>query len=316
VGQYQHDLSEHKLARSLDAVVEDCVNAVGVDINTASTPLLSRVSGIGEGLARSIVGYREEHGPFRCRAALKKVPRLGPKAFELSAGFLRVRNGDDPLDASGVHPEAYPVVRRILAATRRELERQIGDTSVLRQLQPEAFTDAVFAVPTVTDILAELQKPGRDPRPAFKTASFREGVEKLEDLQPGMVLEGVVTNVAAFGAFVNVGVHQDGLVHISAMANTYVKDPRTIAKPGDVGRVKVLEVDPERRRISLTMRLDQAPEPPPTTALAEIAPTGLEKRLRPAEMRAGRGDSGPASGDAMAEAFRRAGLTGKTPGRQ
>jgi uncharacterized protein len=243
VGQYQHDLSEHKLSRSLDAVVEDCVNAVGVDVNTASTPLLSRVSGIGEGLARSIVTYREEHSAFRSRAGLKKVPRLGPKAFELSAGFLRIRNGDDPLDASGVHPEAYPVVRRILAATRSELKRLIGDTSVLRQLEPEAFTDAAFGVPTITDILRELEKPGRDPRPAFKTATFREGVEKLEDLKPGMVLEGVVTNVAAFGAFVNVGVHQDGLVHISAMANAYVKDPRKIAKPGDVVHVKVMEVD-------------------------------------------------------------------------
>jgi uncharacterized protein len=278
--------------------------------------LLSRVSGIGDGLARSIVGYREEHGPFRGRAALKKVPRLGPKAFELSAGFLRIRNGDDPLDASGVHPEAYPIVRRILAATKRELDRLIGDTSVLRQLQPEAFTDAVFGVPTVTDILAELEKPGRDPRPVFKTASFREGVEKLEDLQPGMVLEGVVTNVAAFGAFVDVGVHQDGLVHISAMANAYVKDPRTIAKPGDVVRVKVLEVDPKRRRISLTMRLDQAPEPRPTTARAEAAATKLETHLRRAETPAGRGNSGAANGDAMAEAFRRAGLTGKTQGRQ
>jgi protein Tex len=306
VGQYQHDLSEHRLSRSLDAVVEDCVNAVGVDVNTASTPLLSRVSGIGEGLARSIVGYREEHGPFRRRAALKQVPRLGPKAFELSAGFLRVRDGDDPLDASGVHPEAYPIVRRILAATQRELERLIGDASVLRRLQPEAFTDADFGVPTVTDILAELEKPGRDPRPAFKTASFREGVDKLEDLQPGMVLEGVVTNVAAFGAFVDVGVHQDGLVHISAMANAYVKDPRTIAKPGDVVRVKVLEIDPKRRRISLTMRL-QALEARPATARAEIVATGSEKRLRPA---------GSTRGDAMAEAFRRAGLARKPPGRQ
>jgi uncharacterized protein len=278
-----------------------------VDVNTASTPLLSRVSGIGEGLARSIVGYRGEHGPFRSRAALKKVPRLGPKAFELSAGFLRIRNGDDLLDASGVHPEAYPIVRRILATTKRELERLIGDTSLLRQLQPEAFTDAVFGVPTVTDILAELEKPGRDPRPAFKTASFREGVEKLEDLQPGMVLEGVVTNVAAFGAFVDMGVHQDGLVHISAMANAYVKDPRTIAKPGDVVRVKVLAVDAKRRRISLTMRLDQPLEARTAAARAEIAATGSEKRLRPAAC---------TSGDAMAEAFRRAGLAPKTPGRQ
>jgi uncharacterized protein len=316
VGQYQHDLSEHKLSRSLDAVVEDCVNAVGVDVNTASAPLLARVSGIGEGLARSIVDHREAHGPFRSRAGLKKVPRLGPKAFELSAGFLRIRNGDDPLDASGVHPEAYPVVRRILAATKSPLERLIGDAPVLRQLEPKAFADAVFGVPTVTDILRELEKPGRDPRPAFKTASFREGVEKLEDLRPGMVLEGVVTNVAAFGAFVDVGVHQDGLVHISAMANAYVKDPRKIAKPGDVVRIKVLEIDPKRRRISLTMRLDQALEARPATARAEIPPTGSEKRLRPAKTRAARSNSMPASGDAMAEAFRRAGLTGRTPGRQ
>jgi uncharacterized protein len=316
VGQYQHDLSEHKLSRSLDAVVEDCVNAVGVDVNTASTPLLSRVSGIGEGLARSIVSYREEHGPFRTRAVLKKVSRLGPKAFELSAGFLRIRNGDDPLDASGVHPEAYPVVRRILAATKSKLEALIGDTPVLRRLEPEAFTDAVFGVPTVTDILRELEKPGRDPRPTFKTANFREGLEKLEDLKPGMVLEGVVTNVAAFGAFVDVGVHQDGLVHISAMANTYVNDPRKIAKPGDVVRVKVLEVEPKRRRISLTMRLEEAPRTRPTAARTESSPTGSEKRLRPAETRAGRSNSGPASGDAMAEAFRRAGLAGKIPGRQ
>jgi len=316
VGQYQHDLSEHKLSRSLDAVVEDCVNAVGVDVNTASTPLLSRVSGIGEGLARSIVSYREEHGPFRTRAVLKKVSRLGPKAFELSAGFLRIRNGDDPLDASGVHPEAYPVVRRILAATKSKLEALIGDTPVLRRLEPEAFTDAVFGVPTVTDILRELEKPGRDPRPTFKTANFRDGVEKLEDLRPGMVLEGIVTNVAAFGAFVDVGVHQDGLVHISAMANTYVKDPRKIAKPGDVVRVKVLEVEPKRRRISLTMRLEESPRTRPTAARTESSPTGSENRLRPAETRAGRSNSGPASGDAMAEAFRRAGLAGKTPGQQ
>src|SRR5271170_1012793 len=199
VGQYQHNLSEQKLSRSLDAVVEDCVNAVGVDVNTASAPLLSRVSGIGEGLARSIVTHREVHGPFRTRAVLKQVPRLGPKAFELSAGFLRISNGDDPLDTSGVHPEAYPVVRRILAATKSQLESLIGNTPVLRQLEPEAFTDAVFGVPTVTDILRELEKPGRDPRPVFKTARFREGVEKLEDLKPGLVLEGILTNVAAFG---------------------------------------------------------------------------------------------------------------------
>src|SRR5215471_5619531 len=316
VGQYQHDLSEAKLARSLDAVVEDCVNAVGVDVNTASTPLLSRVSGIGEGLARSIVDYREAHGAFRTRAVLKKVPRLGPKAFELSAGFLRIQDGDVSFYASGVHPEAYPVVRRILAATGSELQSLIGDTSILRRLDPEAFTDAAFGVPTVTDILRELEKPGRDPRPAFKTANFREGVEKLEDLKPGMVLEGVVTNVAAFGAFVDVGAHQDGLVHISAMANAFVKDPRKVAKPGDLVRVKVLEVDPKRRRISLTMRLDEASEARPTKARAEIGPAESDKRFRRAERRAGRNNSVPASGDAMAEAFRQARLTGKNPRRQ
>jgi uncharacterized protein len=316
VGQYQHDLSEQKLSRSLDAVVEDCVNAVGVDVNTASTPLLSRVSGIGDGLAGSIVSYREAHGPFRTRSALKKVPRLGPKAFELSAGFLRISNGDDPLDTSGVHPEAYSVVRRILAATKSQLGALMGNTPVLRQLEPEAFTDAVFGVPTVTDILRELDKPGRDPRPVFKAARFREGVEKLEDLKPGMVLEGVVTNVVAFGAFVDVGVHQDGLVHISAMANTYVSDPRKIATSGEVVRVKVLEVDPKRRRISLTMRLDDTPEDRATAARPAIAPSGSEKRLRPAETRAGGSNLAPASGGGMAEAFRRAGLTGKAPGRR
>jgi protein Tex len=316
VGQYQHDLSEQKLSRSLNTVVEDCVNAVGVDVNTASTPLLSRVSGIGEGLARSVVAYREGHGPFRNRADLKKVPRLGPKAFELSAGFLRISDGDDPLDSSGVHPEAYPVVQRILVATKSELRELIGNTSVLRQLEPEAFTDAVFGVPTVTDILRELEKPGRDPRPAFKTASFREGVENVADLKPGMVLEGVVTNVAAFGAFVDVGVHQDGLVHISAMANAYVKDPRQVVKPGDIIRVKVLEVEPKRRRISLTMRLDDATQARPTRARAEIAPTASEKSLRHAQTRADRSNTVPATGDAMAEAFRRAGVTGRTPRRQ
>ncbi len=316
VGQYQHDLSENKLSHSLNAVVDDCVNAVGVDVNTASTPLLSRVSGIGDGLARIIVNYREAHGPFRTRSALKKVPRLGPKAFELSAGFLRIRDGDDPLDTSGVHPEAYSVVRRILAATKSQLGALIGNTPVLRQLEPEAFTDAVFGVPTVTDILRELEKPGRDPRPVFRTARFREEVEKLEDLKPGMVLEGVVTNVAAFGAFVDVGVHQDGLVHISAMANTYVRDPRKIATPGDVVRVKVLEIDAKRRRISLTMRLDDSPGDRATAARPVIAPPGSEKRLRPAETRASASNLAPADSGGMAEAFRRAGLTGKPPGRR
>ncbi|MET9244989.1 Tex family protein [Nonomuraea sp. NPDC003709] len=256
VGQYQHDLAESKLSRSLDAVVEDCVNAVGVDVNTASAPLLTRVSGIGSTLAESIVRHRDSNGPFRTRAALKQVPRLGPKAFEQCAGFLRIREGDDPLDVSSVHPEAYPVVRRILTSAKTDLKSLIGNTAALRSMKPETFTDETFGLPTVTDILRELEKPGRDPRPAFKTAVFKEGVEKLSDLSSGMILEGVVTNVAAFGAFVDIGVHQDGLVHVSAMSRTFVKDPRDVAKPGDIVRVKVLDVDIPRKRISLTLRLD------------------------------------------------------------
>ncbi|MGP3935490.1 Tex family protein [Nonomuraea sp. KM88] len=256
VGQYQHDLAESKLSRSLDAVVEDCVNAVGVDVNTASAPLLTRVSGIGSTLAESIVRHRDANGPFRARSALRSVPRLGPKAFEQCAGFLRIRGGDDPLDVSSVHPEAYPVVRRILGAVKSDLKTLIGNTAALRSLRPDDFTDDTFGLPTVTDILRELEKPGRDPRPAFKTATFKEGVEKLSDLTQGMILEGVVTNVAAFGAFVDVGVHQDGLVHVSAMSRTYVKDPRDVVKPGDIVRVKVLDVDIPRKRISLTLRLE------------------------------------------------------------
>ncbi|WP_107644965.1 Tex family protein, partial [Streptomyces sp. Ru87] len=261
VGQYQHDLSEVKLSRSLDAVVEDCVNGVGVDVNTASAPLLSRVSGIGSGLAENIVAHRDANGPFRSRKALKEVSRLGPKAYEQCAGFLRIRDGEDPLDASSVHPEAYPVVRRMTAAAGTDT--LIGNTAVLRKLRPEEFTDASFGLPTVTDILKELEKPGRDPRPAFRTAAFKEGVEKIGDLTPGMLLEGVVTNVAAFGAFVDVGVHQDGLVHVSAMSKNFVKDPRDVVKPGDIVRVKVLDVDVPRKRISLTLRLDD-----------EITPSG------------------------------------------
>ncbi|MFF2650317.1 Tex family protein [Streptomyces sp. NPDC058045] len=256
VGQYQHDLSEVKLSRSLDAVVEDCVNGVGVDVNTASAPLLARVSGIGSGLAENIVAHRDGNGPFRSRRALKDVSRLGPKAYEQCAGFLRIRGGDDPLDASSVHPEAYPVVRRMAGSAGGDVAGLIGSTGALRSLRPEDFVDDTFGLPTVTDILRELEKPGRDPRPAFRTASFREGVEKLSDLEPGMVLEGVVTNVAAFGAFVDIGVHQDGLVHVSAMSRTFVKDPRDVAKPGDIVRVKVLDVDIPRKRISLTLRLD------------------------------------------------------------
>ncbi|GAA2356103.1 Tex family protein [Nonomuraea africana] len=256
VGQYQHDLAESKLSRSLDAVVEDCVNAVGVDVNTASAPLLTRVSGIGATLADNIVQHRDANGPFRSRTALKEVPRLGPKAFEQCAGFLRIPGGADPLDASSVHPEAYPVVRRILTAVGADLKSLIGNTATLRSLRPADFVDDTFGLPTVTDILGELEKPGRDPRPAFKTATFKEGVEKLSDLAPGMILEGVVTNVAAFGAFVDVGVHQDGLVHVSAMSRTFVKDPRDVVKPGDIVKVKVLEVDIPRKRISLTLRLE------------------------------------------------------------
>ncbi|MFE4722351.1 helix-hairpin-helix domain-containing protein, partial [Streptomyces sp. NPDC056728] len=256
VGQYQHDLSEVKLSRSLDTVVEDCVNGVGVDVNTASAPLLARVSGIGSGLAENIVAHRDANGPFTSRKGLKDVSRLGPKAYEQCAGFLRIRGGDDPLDASSVHPEAYPVVRRMVKTTGGEVASLIGNAAALRGLRPAEFVDDKFGLPTVSDILRELEKPGRDPRPAFKTATFKDGVEKISDLASGMVLEGVVTNVAAFGAFVDVGVHQDGLVHVSAMSKTFVKDPRDVVKPGDIVKVKVLDVDIPRKRISLTLRLD------------------------------------------------------------
>ncbi|MFC4949679.1 Tex family protein [Pseudonocardia sp. GCM10023141] len=259
VGQYQHDLAESALSRSLDAVVEDCVNAVGVDVNTASVPLLRRVSGITEGLATQIVLHRDTNGPFRTRTALADVPRLGPKAFEQCAGFLRIRGGDDPLDVSGVHPEAYPVVRKILGAAKVDISALIGNAPKLKSLQPKQFVTEQFGLPTVTDILTELEKPGRDPRPAFRTATFAEGVHKISDLQPGMLLEGQVTNVAAFGAFVDVGVHQDGLVHVSAMSKQFVSDPREVVKSGDVVRVKVMEVDEARKRISLTLRLDDEP---------------------------------------------------------
>ncbi len=259
VGQYQHDLAESMLAKSLDAVVEDCVNAVGVDVNTASVPLLSRVSGITNTLAENIVGHRDSNGPFASRGGLKNVPRLGPKAYEQCAGFLRIADGADPLDRSSVHPEAYPVVRRILKSTGTGMSELIGNTTLLRGLRAEQFVDDTFGVPTVTDILAELEKPGRDPRPAFATATFADGVEKISDLRVGMILEGVVTNVAAFGAFVDVGVHQDGLVHVSAMSNRFVGDPREVVKSGQVVKVKVMEVDPNRKRIGLTLRLDDEP---------------------------------------------------------
>jgi uncharacterized protein len=312
VGQYQHDVSETKLSRSLDAVVEDCVNAVGVDVNTASMPLLRRVSGISEGLADNIVAHREANGPFRSRQTLKAVPRLGPKAFEQCAGFLRIRGGDDPLDASSVHPEAYPVVHRILRATKADVASLIGNSSVLRKLRPADFVDETFGLPTVGDILLELEKPGRDPRPAFATASFAEGVTTLSDLAPGMQLEGVVTNVAAFGAFVDIGVHQDGLVHISAMAKRFVKNPRDVVKPGDVVRVKVLDVDIPRKRISLTLRLDDevagaADTPAPSKAPRTPAKRSGESRGKPRDTQP-RGRRGERPDGALADALRRAGL--------
>ncbi|AJR01097.1 Tex family protein [Hafnia paralvei] len=259
VGQYQHDVSQTQLARKLDAVVEDCVNAVGVDLNTASVPLLARVAGLTRLMAQNIVGWRDENGRFSNREQLLKVSRLGPKAFEQCAGFLRINHGDNPLDASTVHPEAYPVVERILAATRQSLQELMGNPTELRNLKASEFTDERFGVPTVTDIIKELEKPGRDPRPEFKTATFADGVETMNDLQPGMILEGSVTNVTNFGAFVDIGVHQDGLVHISSLADKFVDDPHKVVKAGDIVKVKVMEVDMQRKRIALTMRLDEQP---------------------------------------------------------
>jgi uncharacterized protein len=310
VGQYQHDLGESKLARSLDAVVEDCVNAVGVDANTASAPLLARVSGIGTVLAQSIVQHRDANGSFKSRKALKQVPRLGPKAFEQCAGFLRISGGDDPLDATGVHPEAYPVVRQILAATRSDIKALLGNAEILRQVKPERFVDDTFGLPTVTDILRELEKPGRDPRPAFKAAVFKEGVETLKDLKRGMILEGTVTNVAAFGAFVDIGVHQDGLVHISAMSNTFIKDPREVVKPGDIVKVKVLEVEVARKRIALTLRLDDE------TGVKSDRPAQGKSRDDSAKSKTGSKPAKPpqpSGGGAMAEALRRAAEKGGRP---
>lgn len=261
VGQYQHDVMQTQLAKSLVAVVEDCVNAVGVDVNTASAPLLARVSGLSSTVAEGIVAYRDSKGAFKSRADLKSVPRLGDKTYEQAAGFLRIMNGDDPLDASAVHPESYPLVEKILKDIKKGVKEVIGDASLLKSLSPEKYADGQFGVPTVTDIIKELEKPGRDPRPEFTTATFKDGVEKISDLKADMILEGVVTNVAAFGAFVDIGVHQDGLVHISALSNTFVKDPHSVVKAGQVVKVKVLEVDEKRKRIALTMRLsDEAPK--------------------------------------------------------
>ena len=306
VGQYQHDVTGTKLERSLDAVVEDAVNAVGVDVNTASRPLLARVSGITDSLAGAIVAQRDAKGAFATREQLKAVPRLGPKAFEQCAGFLRIQGGDDPLDASGVHPEAYPVVRRILTKTNTDVATLIGNMKTLRGLNPAEFTDEAFGLPTVNDILKELEKPGRDPRPEFQTATFAEGVQTLGDLEPGMVLEGVVTNVAAFGAFVDIGVHQDGLVHVSAMSNSFVADPRDVAKSGDVVKVKVLSVDIQRNRISLTMRLQEEGEP---GASGGRSPRGA-KRDPQASARTSPADSGRPRSSARPGDSRRGGGSG------
>ena len=270
VGQYQHDLNQAQLARQLDAVVEDCVNAVGADLNTASAPLLARISGLNESLAKNIVAFRDEHGAFRNRRQLLKVPRVGARTFEQAAGFLRVVNGDNPLDASAVHPEAYPLVQRIVSRTGVGIRELIGKTAVLRALKPEEFADAQFGVPTVKDILAELDKPGRDPRPEFRTAAFKEGVQSIGDLTPGMVLEGVVTNVANFGAFVDIGVHQDGLVHVSQLADRFVKDPRDVVKAGDIVKVRVVEIDLPRKRIALTMKVQEPGTGPSPATPAKV----------------------------------------------
>ncbi|MCB1788110.1 MAG: helix-hairpin-helix domain-containing protein, partial [Gammaproteobacteria bacterium] len=276
VGQYQHDVGQTQLARSLDNVVEDCVNAVGVDVNTASPALLARVAGLSTTVADNIVQFRDQHGAFADRQQLRQVPRLGDKTFEQAAGFLRVMGGRNPLDASAVHPEAYPVVERILQRNERAIGQVIGDGAFLRRLKVTEYTDERFGAPTVQDIITELEKPGRDPRPEFKTAAFQEGVETLADLKPGMVLEGVITNVTNFGAFVDIGVHQDGLVHISALSDKFVKDPREVVKAGDVVRVKVIDVDLGRKRVGLSMRLADEPG----AAEPRTAPRGARRTPR------------------------------------
>jgi protein Tex len=299
VGQYQHDVGQTQLARSLDAVVEDCVNAVGVDVNTASAPLLARVSGLNASVAQSIVTYRDMKGMFSSRADLRAVPRLGEKTFELAAGFLRVMGGANPLDGSTVHPESYPVVEKILNDIKKDVKGVIGDSKLLKSLNPAKYADEKFGVPTITDILKELEKPGRDPRPEFTTATFKEGVEDIRDLRPDMILEGVVTNVAAFGAFVDIGVHQDGLVHISALSDTFVRDPHSVVKAGQVVKVKVLEVDEKRRRIALTMRLSDTPQPAGARA-EQRSDRNDAKRLGQHQQQQSRQ---PAANSAMAAAF-------------
>ena len=310
VGQYQHDVNQSALAKTLDAVVEDAVNAVGVDVNTASIPLLTRVAGVTSTLAGNIVAYRDENGVFPSRAALKKVPRLGPKAYQQCAGFLRIQGGKDPLDASAVHPEAYPVVRAIATATGLTVAELIGNTRVLHGLNPADFATDEFGVPTVTDIIAELDKPGRDPRPEFTTATFKEGVEKVSDLQPGMILEGTVTNVAAFGAFVDVGVHQDGLVHVSAMSDTFVDDPHTVVRSGQVVKVKVMEVDVDRQRIGLSLRLNDEPgaKGPKKSKGGQAGKKPRQQRGNGRSQRQRRNDRNDTVGGSMADALRKAGF--------
>lgn len=300
VGQYQHDVNQSLLTQSLDAVIEDCVNAVGVDLNTASVPLLSRVAGLNKTLAQNIVVYRDQHGRFNQRGELLKIPRLGPKAFEQAAGFLRINKGDNPLDASAVHPEAYPLVERILAKHQQSVDQIIGNSSFLKSVDPAEFADQHFGIPTISDILKELDKPGRDPRPEFQTANFKEGVETLADLKPGMALEGVVTNVTNFGAFVDIGVHQDGLVHISSLTDKFVSDPHQIVKAGDIVKVKVLEVDAERKRINLTMRMDEQP----VAKAATQSPPTAKNAPKPAKTRAAQpAPANAAMGNAFAEAL-------------
>jgi uncharacterized protein len=309
VGQYQHDVDQTSLARSLDAVVEDCVNSVGVDVNTASAPLLTRVSGLNRTLADNIVSFRNENGAFKTRTALKKVPRLGPKAYEQAAGFLRIMGGKNPLDGSAVHPEAYGLVEKIAERTKRPVKAMIGDGNFLKSVNPAEFADECFGIPTVTDILAELEKPGRDPRPEFKTATFQEGVEKIGDLKPGMKLEGVVTNVTNFGAFVDIGVHQDGLVHVSELADRFVKDAHEVVKAGDVVEVRVKDVDVPRKRIALTMRsgpVDRSSGATTGSGSGRVARPGEQFEARPPKSREGPSNAPGESDSAFAAAFKRA----------
>ena len=303
VGQYQHDVSQVQLARSLNAVVEDCVNGVGVDVNTASAPLLTRVSGLSPAIAENIVQFRTQNGPFRDRKQLLKVPRLGDKTFELAAGFLRIMNAENPLDASSVHPEAYSVAQSIAARCGRDLRTLMGDAGYLRKLKPEDFVTEQFGVPTIRDILGELEKPGRDPRPEFRFASFQEGVEELKDLRPGMVLEGSVTNVTNFGAFVDIGVHQDGLVHISALSESFVKDPRDVVKAGDIVKVKVMEVDLARKRIALSMRMSDDPTQTTADMQQTRAGAGRTRTQAPGGQARGKSEGNGAMGGALAAAF-------------